>query len=489
MKFLILSENSNGSWPYLYVRSMGSYELRKRIEQKGYEADVLEWFTHWKESDLKKFIEFFFKNELNPVIALSTPFYLVDVYKIKNVLFWAKSKFPNIKIIHGGSRTFDEKLSTLIDVFFLGRSMKIFDDWLDNKDLSLYTLKQNPLVLSNPIFDEKIDNPVLPIFKDSDYLVKQDMAGFEIGVGCKFNCTFCNYELRNAKITKLLDPKELANYFELVYKKYGVTNFFAADDTINESDEKLEIIAEAISELNYHPKITAFARLDIISNKNKSHQLKLLEKIKFHSLFFGIESFNPEASKILRKKSGLDDVKYGLRQLKELSPETFTVGGLILGLNKDSRESIYESVDEVINDKLLNSIEFYPLHIARATGITGQDYLSEIDKNPEKYNYQVNGIVHFHHKNSVVSNLTWKSDWSDYMSAGKLRDELEEYSYQKIGRMGHLEFAGLSALGIIKNDLRFIGKDNTFFQSMAHARSKLLKESYIKKKIQDLVKS
>ena len=39
--------------------------------------------------------------------------------------------------------------------------------------------------------------------------------------------------------------------------------------------------------LPYHPQITAFARLDLVTSKPK--QLKLLEEINFRSLFFGIE--------------------------------------------------------------------------------------------------------------------------------------------------------------------------------------------------------
>ena len=57
MKCLILSENSNGVWPHLHFRSMGSYELRNRLEAKGHTATIIEWFTKWNKKQLKSIIE------------------------------------------------------------------------------------------------------------------------------------------------------------------------------------------------------------------------------------------------------------------------------------------------------------------------------------------------------------------------------------------------------------------------------------------------
>jgi hypothetical protein len=47
MKFLILSENSNGTWPYLHFRGMGPFEIRRRLEQRNIPSTIIEWFTHW----------------------------------------------------------------------------------------------------------------------------------------------------------------------------------------------------------------------------------------------------------------------------------------------------------------------------------------------------------------------------------------------------------------------------------------------------------
>jgi hypothetical protein len=458
---------------------MGSFELRRRIESRGHSATIIDWFTHWSEGELKEVVKKVFAGETDPVIAISTPFNAIDVYNLRPVLKWALEKYPNIKIIHGGSRNYDESLSDLIDVFFLGRSMEMFDAWLDNKDLTPYIERTDPLVLANYNFNEKIDNPVVPITKDDDCLSNKDILGFEVGVGCKFNCTFCNYELRNAKITKLADPLELRNYLQEAHSKYGISNFFASDDTLNETDEKLEIVLEAMSGLDFHPEITAYARLDLITSRKQ--QLELLGKIKFRSLFFGIESFNPEASKAVRKKSGLGNNYETLKNIRDISPDTYTVGGMIVGLNKDSEQSIFESVDRVINEKLLSSFQFGALSITRPTGIIGADFYSDLDKDPEKFGYKIIDVINFHHGNKNMASYAWQSDWTDSTKANDLTNRLYEYCRGKIDILNHLEYAGLYSLGVYNSTHRYEAIKNR-----SYTYSTLLKQQYIKNKLQTL---
>ena len=477
MKFLILAENSNGTWPYLHFRSMGAFEIHKRLSARNIKSSVIEWFTHWTDQQLQECTTKWFAGEADPVIAVSTPFYPTDVHRIKTFLHWCRQQYPNIKIIHGGSRTYDSSLSDSIDVFFLGRSMQMFEHWLDGKDLTAFTRNNIPLVLVNDAVQYSVDLPVLPVICQDDFLVTRDILGFEVGVGCKFNCTFCNYELRNAGKTTLLASQDLHNYFEQAHGEYGITNFFAADDTINESDEKLQVIADAIQGLSFKPSISCYARLDLITARSK--QMDLFEKIGFRSLFFGIESFNPTASKLVRKKNGLSDVYETLRTIKERCPDTFTVGGIIVGLNGDSEYSIRESLDAVVKEKLLDSIQLYPLSITKALTASDTGFHSDLDNNPEKFGYTTKNVVYFHRENKTVESLDWTSDWTTQESATKLADDLIKYYTGKIHLINHMEYAGVSSLQLTKNK-----NLSTKWQNQAYAQSSSLKEQYINSKYQ-----
>lgn len=477
MKFLILSENSNGAWPYLHYRGMGAFELKKRISLHGYDVDVIDWFTRWSHDDLRKVIENFFIDTEYPVIAVSTPFDHRDLGCIKEVITWARKKYSNLKIIHGGARTFKKEYAELADIFFLGRSMQMFDDWLLQRDLSKYKISDNPLVLINHNFDQTIDNPVLPLVDDSDCLIPKDILGFEVGVGCKFNCTFCNYELRNVKITKLLDPYDLRNYFEIAHHKYGVREYFTSDDTINESDEKLEIIAEAMSGLDFHPNITSFARLDLINSRK--NQQELFKKIQFRALFFGIESFNPEVAKTIRKKTGLGNTYETLAYIRDNCPDTFTIGSIIIGLNKDSLESITSSLDRVASEKLLTSIQIYPLNIVNANGVVDPYYLSDLDRYPEKFGYKIKNVDYFHRGNFTLNDLHWESDWTNYPEAVKIAETLAIKYEKKMLVMNHFEWTGFYAMGLIKNKSPVVTE---ILRSRAYNVSEQLKQQYIARK-------
>ena len=481
MKFLILCENSNGSQPYMHYRQMGAFELKRRIKKHGHEGTILEWFTHWKEEDLIRTAKTYFKDTDQPVIAVSTPFGYKDLYAIESFLSWAKKEFQNIKIIHGGNRTYQDNFKNIIDVFFLGRSMEIFDRWISNQDISKYVVNKRPLVLINQNFDEKIDQPVLPDLDEDNCFTSRDILGFEVGVGCKFNCTFCNYELRGAKITKFLDPKELHNYFDLAQKKYGITHFYTSDDTINESDEKLEVILEAIEGLDYKPKITSFARLDMFSSRKQ--QLDMIEKIQFAALFFGIESFNPKASKLIRKKTGLDDNFETLKEIKKRCPNTYTIGSLIAGLVGDSKEHMIQSIERVIEEKLLWGLQVYPLNIASSSAVVDDYFLSDLDKNPEKFGYKTTMPIGMLPSNKDSTVMHWESDWSDTDHANELHREINEKYADDLVLMNHFEYAGFQSLGLVKPGKKIVY--NTL-KHKAFGVSMQLKHQYILNKMKYL---
>ena len=172
MKLLILAENSNGPYPHMHYRALGTMELRRRAEAKGHKTEIIEWFTRWTLDELKLVIQTYQPDVIGLSITLMADM-KVDTIKQNELLSWAREKYPKLKVIVGGAR--DEIESDgLIDAFFLGRSMKRFDDWLDDKDMTSYTVSKKhgatskAVVYLNKEFNEFTDQPILPIPKDED---------------------------------------------------------------------------------------------------------------------------------------------------------------------------------------------------------------------------------------------------------------------------------------------------------------------------------
>ena len=255
---------------------------------------------------------------------------------------------------------------------------------------------------------------------------------------------------------------------------------FASDDTINETDTKLEILTEAIRGLPYHPQITAYARLDLITARPQ--QLELFRQIQFRSIFFGIESFNTEASKLVRKKSGMGNNYETLIKIKQLCPNTYTVGGLIVGLNGDSEESIRQSVRKVIDDRLLSSVQLYPLSITKPEGNFDSYFASDMDKDPEKFDYQIIDVEHVHHGNKQLPQYIWQSDWTTFRGAADLTNEIHTAIETEIEDLNHLEYAGLYALGL--HEPTYSKDSKIQLQSRCYSYSTVLKSLYIKQKLE-----
>lgn len=472
MKFLIFAENSRQPYLHYHYRNTAANELRRRINQAGYEAEIIEWIRHWKASDLIKIIDLYFLNEANPIIAVSSTFDMgnTDLHFLNNIFKYAKEKYKNLKIIHGGNRIYTKlQHNPYVDVEFLGRSMGMFDDWIRNKDISKYKKAEinGTLVLGNSNIDKIVDNPITLTLNDKDCLDKHDVLGFEMAVGCRFNCPFCNYELRGSKTILLNDSKRLKDFFDEAYNKYGVENFYAIDDTINESEEKLEALYMAMEGLNFKPKITAYARLDLLG---KDYQREYFKKIHFSSLWFGIESFNPEVSKQVRKKSSLDSVFDNLVYIRNNCPDTFTIGSFIIGLNGDNFESIDQGFQRVYEENLLDSLQIFDLSMGNTLMEAG-DILSELTKNPEKFGYKV--------YRDPQSKIIWESDWTNNVEAAQLRAMLYNKWSKKFFMITHSEGASFKAMNLLKKNVLV---DSEILKSKALILSNMYKQEYIKRK-------
>jgi len=257
-KVLILSENSNGAWPNVHYRNLGASEVKRTITELGYQCDLVEWFTHWQPDQLAEYIFKFFQDTTNPVIAISVPFLNNDIFKITDTLDKIRAHHTDLKIIVGGNRFHDPDLDSYVDAFFLGRSMEMLQAWMADQDMSeFHTEHEKVFVNHSP--DLQIERPVIGIYDHTDCLTENDVLGIEIGVGCRFNCTFCNYDLRNIKDPSIQAHEHIAEFMQRVYDQYGVKHFYLADDTWNESIEKMQTLVEAVKSLSFKPAISGYA--------------------------------------------------------------------------------------------------------------------------------------------------------------------------------------------------------------------------------------
>ena len=207
----------------------------------------------------------------------------------------------------------------------------------------------------------------------------------EWGRGCQFKCSFCRYKLNGKKKGTYLRDVELVRH-DLIqnYERYGITRYAYVDDTINESVEKVEAMARVAQSLPFELEWVGYGRLDLIGT-NK-HTIKTLVDSGLRGMFFGVESFNKEASKIIGKGWNGVHGKDFLLELKDTWKDQVNITpGFIIGLEPETPDEVDQTSKWLISNEF-SSWSVTPLHISATANLLTN--ASEFDKSCTKYGYR-----------------------------------------------------------------------------------------------------
>ena len=420
MKAAILTETNNGLMLNNY-RGFGAQSVKQIFYETGNECTVFDYSTFWERKDLKESLIKYFADSNDNVIGLSMPIRFVNDDSLKYLIDLSKEikeELQNIKIIIGGLRRVDldelELIKDDIDAVFLGRPKEMLQDWLAAKDLSRFNDTDYSHIYTNRNYDMEIEKPVLfDLLTEDDCLNENDVLGVEISLGCKFNCSFCNYPLRNAKKLNLSCEEAMLYTFQQAKDQYGITNFYVADDTLNESNEKLELLAKVVSQLDYKPNLVAFARLDVLSKRPE--QIPLLKQANLVGLNFGIETLSKEAAKGIRKGYDFEGFVSTLQTIRKEMPECWINGCFITGLVGDTKQNTKSKLELLISKGLIDNILMGELQIEpwvhRAGEVITYDegWLSDMDKDPERFGYNIDPETRlwYHDETSSEETREW----------------------------------------------------------------------------------
>jgi hypothetical protein len=240
----------------------------------------------------------------------------------------------------------------------------------------------------------------------------------------------------------LIDEEQLFKSIQSAYTDFGITNFVLADDTINEVDTKLELLARVNEQLDFEPNYMAFVRVDVLGAQ--PHQIELLKKARINSMFFGIESMTPGVTKLIRKGGKPERMLSALRLVRDNYPEAFTYGNFIIGLTGDDEPSILNSCDIIIDEQLLTSAGCNTLRLF--SNLENPDVESDMDKDPKKFGYEIIGTDQ-EYRDLGYSSQLWENDWSNSASAEELSAKVDIYLGDNLtSKFTSHEIFGLQAL-------------------------------------------
>lgn len=375
------------------LRSLAGMALHDTCIKNGREATLIDYCQFWDKDELADYVIKWIdkKNVKTPLIAI-TKLFLAD-FDFKNhidpIISKLKLRLPTLEYIIGGPRVDVHQMKSagvqnLPIQCYRGRSLHLFEKNLKGETISTeeaYIKEEQDVLFIETKATQPVEDPVVPTLYEDYCLMSTDVIPFETRLGCKFNCTFCHFEFRAAKTVNDACPHKIAEMMQTAKSKYGITNFSISDDTFNEDDLKVENLYNAVSELDYVPKIIGYARFDIM--QRKPEQLEMFEKSGFWGHFYGIETFHPEAAKAVRKNINRDSAFAFLKEVTQQYPHWFKMSGIIAGLPKEPIEYYWESIQKLLEERVLESVQLTGLSLHRIPG--NERNWSDMSTNPEQF--------------------------------------------------------------------------------------------------------
>jgi hypothetical protein len=426
MQFIIFNDSS-----LFKRRASGAYRLATLFRQRGYSVKVIDYTTIWTHKDLFQVLD----KITSDTIGFGFSYTWMNSEETRLLIDALKERYPNKKYFAGGQKPFQQEVG--FDVMVSGYAENFIDKLLD------YLVNNKPVV-SKKVFGLKgihinanTDYPATNIddlstqYSHDDFLERHEVLTVELSRGCRFKCKFCSYPFLGFKHSTYRSKDNLKKEFIENYKKFGITSYTIADDTVNDDDAKLEMLASVVEELPFEIDFAAFVRMDLVVTR--PYQMELLKRCRIWAHFYGIETFHPVAGKAIGKGMNSDRIKQGLLDMRKYFLDNLGLYrgscGLIAGLPGEPVSSWHETQQWMKENWSTEAWHWWPLDI------TDDKYnhiiQSEFALNKEKYGYEkitsnsrINDFLDWaedmkymvHHQ--VDENFFyWKSNETDFFEA------------------------------------------------------------------------
>ena len=420
------------------VRTIGVYQLASWLRVHGYTVKVIDFCHTLTTTELVEITERYInKNTL--AIGVSSTFWSPSEdsvlrhnnrYLEPNWVIDAREKIEikhSVKWLLGGAKVERTEQSHRFHwIKFMGQAENSLLKWMDENS--------NHYVLRNSFDITKLNNK----FTMGDYIQPNETLPIELARGCMFKCKFCSYPLMGKKPgTYLRDMKLVREELIRNYEEFGTKNYYILDDTVNESHQKIQKLADIIQSLPFEVSWTGYNRLDMIASKPES--IQWLKDSGLRSSYFGIESFDLKASLLIGKGWNGKHGKDFLLKLKERwgNDINWTLS-FIVGLRGESKNSILDVVKWCIDNNMYHWM-FFPLNI---DSFPDKVWKSEFDLNYEKYGYKFS-----------KSKTDWFTDGWDLTGAAEFANQLNQKSSPYV-RVASWTLLGLASLGYPINEIK-----------------------------------
>jgi radical SAM superfamily enzyme YgiQ (UPF0313 family) len=334
--------------------------------------------------------------------------YMWNYDQVVGTLEVVKREFPDVKVIWGGplvTYTPEDMLRANpgVDVIVCGSGESRFKQLLKS-DFSLESLRGIPRIA----FFEEDGQPVTTqgtVVEDLNQIPSPYQTGaidlndgrkhtafIETYRGCPFECGYCIWGEPDKSLHQFPLDHVLRD-IEIVYNHPNVEAVIFTDACLFYTRERAKIIVDKIAASSRGKIIPTVLTLDIlVVNEEMVTSLSKINLVH-NQLHFGLQTTNPDALELLKRKSGPDIFKKRVDQIRNINPEAEISFDLIYGLPGDNYEAFRESVDFTLG---LNpgKLYFSPLLLLPGTPFWDQQEELGFDFDPQPP-YMVRSNKHY----------------------------------------------------------------------------------------------
>lgn len=403
----------------MWLRGIGPYVLATYLRQQGYTVEVIDFISGLDWEDFCRVCDRFIGDDTK-IIGISTTWieppmrYVNDLPNvgIKNIndfyhrethriyydsfswaltsntagrfLDYAKARAPRARLVIGGARAVEFMDIIPSDHVMLGYSENQFLELLKGRRIFGRIINHDPKAESGPFEFSRAQT----VYEDSDCMLEGEVLPIEVGRGCIFRCSYCAFPLNGKdKLSHTKPADQISEEMIRNWQRWRVRDYLISDDTFNDSIDKLRIMRDMVKTLPFQPRFWAFARLDLITVQPE--QIELLKDIGIRIIVFGIESWNPASARAIGKGMAPERKVETLKRLRAAWGDRIHLkSGFIIGLPYETTETIEQWYSWMLTDDCpLDHVSIWPLMISRPYPNNHLRWLSELDKNFEKYGY------------------------------------------------------------------------------------------------------
>lgn len=419
--------------------TLGAYRLRTFLAQHGHQVEVVDFIDHWTDDEVMDLLSDRMQDGML-FIGFSVTFIQLERLPLMRRI---RSEWPHLRILIGAQEPRLEhyvrrgRFAGLIDMLFLGFSemaLLRYVQWLRGErpafeDSGEYMGQR--YVIGDRVHPYLDTEDLSVVWKPGDAASWIKALPLEISRGCVFKCRFCNHSLvGKKKLDYIRDCGNIADELRRNHELFGISTYLLADDTFNDTEHKLDLLARAIDMSGVRIRFSAYLRYDLL-HRNPHHITKLRD-MGLHHANLGIESMDERARKAIGKGLTNSEIIDVLSMLKDNGMTTNSA--FIVGLPHETEDDLRRANEWVISQdrKYLDSWTWGPLWIGNHLHMR-----SEFERESVQNGYYVDPI----------DELRWWGPTMDSEDADRLCNQFNSDADWIRGPVG-FEVTELASMGI-----------------------------------------